>query len=60
MATNAEWSLSGPDAGPDDWLSLDIEFESMAHSLASGARWNGQITGSWAMSVAEHSLLVEK
>ena len=39
---------------------LDIELEDLAHGLARVARWNGQTTGRWAMSVAEHSLLVER
>ena len=40
--------------------SLDIELEDIAHGLARVARWNGQTTGEWALSVAEHSLLVER
>ena len=39
---------------------LDIELEDIAHGLARVARWNGQTTGEWALSVAEHSLLVER
>lgn len=39
---------------------LDIELEDIAHGLARVARWNGQTTGKWALSVAEHSLLVER
>ena len=38
---------------------LDIELEDIAHGLARVARWNGQTTGEWALSVAEHCLLVE-
>ncbi len=38
---------------------IDIELEDIAHGLARVARWNGQTTGEWAMSVAEHSILVE-
>jgi 5'-deoxynucleotidase YfbR-like HD superfamily hydrolase len=39
---------------------LDIEIEDIAHGLARVARWNGQTSGDWAFSVAEHSLLVEQ
>ncbi len=39
---------------------LDIELEDIAHGLARVSRWNGQTTGDWALSVAEHSLLVER
>lgn len=38
---------------------LDIEIEDIAHGLARVARWNGQTTGDHALSVAQHSLLVE-
>ena len=37
---------------------LDIEIEDIAHGLARVARWNGQTSGDWAFSVAEHSVLV--
>jgi 5'-deoxynucleotidase YfbR-like HD superfamily hydrolase len=39
---------------------LDIEIEDIAHGLARVARWNGQTSGEWAYSVAQHSLLVEE
>lgn len=39
---------------------LDIEIEDIAHGLARIARWNGQTKGDWSMSVAEHSVLVER
>ena len=39
---------------------LDIEIEDIAHGLARVARWNGQTTGDHALSVAQHSLLVER
>lgn len=39
---------------------LDIEIEDIAHGLARVARWNGQTSGDWAFSVAEHSVLVER
>lgn len=37
----------------------DIEIEDIAHGLARVARWNGQTTGPYAFSVAQHVLLVE-
>tara|TARA_B100000768_G_C11252873_1_gene364941 strand:- start:875 stop:1396 length:522 start_codon:yes stop_codon:yes gene_type:complete len=39
---------------------MDVEVEDIAHGLAFVARWNGQTTGNFAYSVAEHSLLVEQ
>ncbi|MFQ5627011.1 MAG: YfbR-like 5'-deoxynucleotidase [Methyloligellaceae bacterium] len=39
---------------------LDIELEDIAHGLARVARWNGQTTGDHALSVAQHSVLVER
>ena len=38
---------------------LDIEIGDIAHGLARVARWNGQTKGDHALSVAQHSLLVE-
>lgn len=38
---------------------LDIEIEDIAHGLSRVARWNGQTSGDWAYSVAQHSVLVE-
>ena len=38
---------------------LDIEIEDIAHGLSFLARWNGQTTGAYPFSVAQHSLLVE-
>jgi uncharacterized protein len=37
----------------------DIEIEDIAHGLARVARWNGQTTGQYAYSVAQHTLSVE-
>ena len=37
----------------------DIEIEDIAHGLARVARWNGQTVGDHALSVAQHSLIVE-
>ncbi|XDZ64638.1 YfbR-like 5'-deoxynucleotidase [Alphaproteobacteria bacterium LSUCC0684] len=39
---------------------MDIEIEDIAHGLARVARWNGQTSGEWAYSVAQHSVLVER
>jgi 5'-deoxynucleotidase YfbR-like HD superfamily hydrolase len=38
---------------------LDIEIEDIAHGLARVARWNGQTLGRHALSVAQHSIIVE-
>ena len=38
---------------------LDIEIEDIARGLSFLARWNGQTTGEYPFSVAQHSLLVE-
>ncbi len=51
--------LSGRRLDLLDPSPLDIEIEDIAHGLARVARWNGQTSGDWAYSVAEHSLLVE-
>lgn len=37
---------------------FDIEIEDIAHGLSRVARWNGQTTGDWPYSVAQHSVLV--
>lgn len=39
---------------------LDIEIEDIAHGLARVARWNGQTVGGHALSVAQHSVIVEE
>lgn len=39
---------------------FDIEIEDIAHGLSRVARWNGQTTGDFAFSVAQHSVLVEQ
>lgn len=38
---------------------VDIEIDDIAHGLSRVARWNGQTTGEWAFSVAQHSVMVE-
>ncbi|CAI2935554.1 HD family hydrolase [Aminobacter niigataensis] len=39
---------------------LDVEISDIAHGLARVARWNGQTSGDYAFSVAQHSLIVEE
>lgn len=52
--------LSGRRLDLLDPSPLDIEIEDIAVGLARVARWNGQTSGSWAYSVAQHCLLVEE
>ncbi|TVQ52835.1 MAG: HD family hydrolase [Rhodobacteraceae bacterium] len=52
--------LSGRRLDLLDPSPLDVEIEDIAHGLARVARWNGQTSGDWPFSVAEHSLLVER
>lgn len=52
--------LSGRRLDLLDPTPMDIEIEDIAHGLAFVARWNGQTSGDWAYSVAEHSILVEE
>jgi len=52
--------LSGRRLDLLDPTPVDIEIEDIAHGLAFVARWNGQTSGDFAYSVAEHSLLVEE
>ncbi|MEL6583472.1 MAG: HD family hydrolase [Pseudomonadota bacterium] len=58
--TQRAWQrmLSGRRLDLLDPSPLDVEIEDIAHGLAFVARWNGQTTGDFAYSVAEHSLLV--
>ncbi len=51
--------LSGRRLDLLDPSPVDIEMEDIAHGLSRVARWNGQTSGDWAYSVAQHSLLVE-
>ena len=39
---------------------LDVEIEDIALGLSRVTRWNGQTTGKYPYSVAQHSMLVEK
>lgn len=52
--------LSGRRLDLLDPSPLDIEIEDIAHGLSRQARWNGQTSGTWAFSVAQHCLLVEE
>jgi 5'-deoxynucleotidase YfbR-like HD superfamily hydrolase len=52
--------LSGRRLDLLDPAPLDVEIDDIAHGLSRVARWNGQTSGDWAFSVAEHSLLVER
>lgn len=38
----------------------DIEITDIAHGLARVARWNGQTSGAYPFSVAQHALVVER
>jgi len=51
--------LSGRRLDLLDPSPVDVEIEDIAHGLSRVARWNGQTSGQWAYSVAQHSLLVE-
>lgn len=61
LASNRAWQkmLSGRRLDLLDPAPVDIEIEDIAHGLSFVARWNGQTSGDYAYSVAEHSLLVE-
>jgi 5'-deoxynucleotidase YfbR-like HD superfamily hydrolase len=52
--------LSGRRLDLLDPSPLDIEIEDIAHGLARVARWNGQTSGDYIFSVAQHTLLVEE
>ena len=62
MKQNRAWQrmLSGRRLDLLDPTPLDIEIEDIAHGLSFVARWNGQTSGNFPYSVAEHSLLVEQ
>ncbi|MEM7768590.1 MAG: HD family hydrolase [Pseudomonadota bacterium] len=51
--------LSGRRLDLMDPSPMDVEIEDIAHGLARVARWNGQTTGPYAFSVAQHSVIVE-
>ncbi len=52
--------LSGRRLNLLDPTPVDIEIEDIAHGLSRVTRWNGQTTGDWPYSVADHSVLVEQ
>jgi 5'-deoxynucleotidase YfbR-like HD superfamily hydrolase len=52
--------LSGRRLDLLDPSPFDVEIEDIAHGLSRVARWNGQTSGAWAYSVAQHSVLVER
>jgi len=52
--------LSGRRLDLLDPSPADIAIEDIAHGLARVARWNGQTRGAHALSVAQHTLLVEE
>lgn len=59
--TNARaWQrmLSGRRLDILDPSPVDVELTDIAHGLARVARWNGQTTGDYPFSVAQHSVLV--
>ncbi len=51
--------LSGRRLDLLDPSPLDVEIADIAHGLARVARWNGQTSGAYIFSVAQHTLLVE-
>ena len=59
--TNRAWQrmLSGRRLDILSPSPLDIEIEDIAHGLARVTRWNGQTKGTYGLSVAQHSLIVE-
>ncbi len=61
MVIKRAWQrmLSGRRLQILDPSPLDIEIEDIAHGLSFLARWNGQTSGEYPFSVAQHSLLVE-
>jgi 5'-deoxynucleotidase YfbR-like HD superfamily hydrolase len=52
--------LSGRRLDIIDPSPMDIEIEDIAHGLARVSRWNGQTKGKFPLSVAQHSVIVEK
>jgi len=50
--------LSGRRLDILDPSPVDVELSDIAHGLARVARWNGQTTGDYPFSVAQHSVLV--
>ena len=61
MTSTRAWQrmLSGRRLDLLDPSPLDVEIGDIAHGLARVARWNGQTSGDYAFSVAQHCLVVE-
>ena len=59
-ATSRAWQrmLSGRRLDILDPSPIDVELSDIAHGLARVARWNGQTSGDYAFSVAQHSVVV--
>ena len=59
-ASNRAWQrmLSGRRLDILDPSPLDVELTDIAHGLARVSRWNGQTTGDYPFSVAQHSIFV--
>lgn len=51
--------LSGRRLDLNNPSAMDIEIEDIAHGLSRVARWNGQTSGDYAFSVAQHLSLAE-
>lgn len=52
--------LSGRRLDLLDPSPIDIEIADIAHGLARVSRWNGQTRGVYPLSVAQHSVIVER
>ena len=52
--------LSGRRLDLLDPSPIDIEIADIAHGLARVSRWNGQTKGVYPLSVAQHSIVVER
>ncbi|HBP60900.1 MAG TPA: hydrolase [Alphaproteobacteria bacterium] len=52
--------LSGRRLDLLDPSPMDIEIVDIAHGLARVSRWNGQTKGKFPLSVAQHSVMVER
>jgi len=52
--------LSGRRLDLLDPSPMDVEILDIAHGLARVSRWNGQTSGTYPLSVAQHSIMVER
>ena len=59
---NRAWQrmLSGRRLDLLDPSPMDVEIVDIAHGLARVSRWNGQTRGMYPLSVAQHSVIVER